>query len=507
MSERRNGLEALLRMRNIEKYYGDVKALDRAEITLEKGEIHALIGANGAGKSTLMKVLCGELDYQAGEIEFDGEPFTPKAGRKLMERGIMMIRQELTVIPTLTVAQYIFAGREPTAGLCIDDRKMIADTRELLKPVEATFEPTALMRDLSIAEQQLVEIAKALSFRLKLLILDESTTALGEKEVKRIFTILRGLKEQGITVVYISHRLEELFAISDRITVMRDGRYIKTLDTAETSDGELIRLLVGRELKSAGKERAAAPDDAETVLEVRNLSTPLLKNVGFSLKKGEILGLAGLSGAGRSETARAICGIDPILAGEIFVNGKKTVIRSPKEAAEHGICYLSEDRNEEGYVPNRSIISNTVMSALGRYEKGLVLDDRKMLDDTVEYNRRLNTKYSDPHAPVTSLSGGNVQKVIIAKWLIRNPQIFIFDEPTKGIDVGAKDEIYRIIGDIVKEGHSVILISSETKELLNNCDRMVVLCEGRVTGEMTVEDVTNEKFMYYATGAKGGRQP
>jgi ribose transport system ATP-binding protein len=412
-----------------------------------------------------------------------------------------MIRQELCVIPILTVAQYLFIGREPTRGLLIDDRRMTEQAAELLKPVGAEFSPDTLMGDLSIAEQQLVEIARALSYPLKLLILDEPTTALGERETERIFTVIRQLKARNVSVIYISHRLEELFTISDRITVMRDGKYITTLDTATTEEGELIRLLAGHDLKTGRKTSGSVTEEAPVVLQVENLSTAsLLKNVSFSLHQGEVLGLAGLMGSGRSETVRAICGIDPKTDGRIMINGREVNITSPKQAAEQGICYLSEDRNGEGVIPERSIIGNTVLSSLIRYGQGVVLDDRRMLEDTVSYNERLKTKYSDPHAPISSLSGGNAQKVVIARWLIRDCPIFIFDEPTKGIDVGAKDEIYQIIADIVKSGHSVILISSETDELLRNCDRLVVMCEGRVSGELPIQDATQETIMRYATG-------
>ncbi len=344
-----------------------------------------------------------------------------------------------------------------------------------------------------MAQQQLAEIARALSHPLKLLIMDEPTTALGDRETERIFTVIHGLKARGVSVIFISHRLEELFRISDRITVMRDGNTITTLNTADTDQNELIALLAGRDLKTRRKAAGAMAADAPVVLQVENLSTaPLLRSVSFSLRRGEVLGLAGLMGSGRSETVRAICGIDPKTSGTIRVNGKTADIRTPKQAVEQGICYLSEDRKGEGIIPGQSIVSNSVLSSLDKYQHGPVLNDRRMLEDAVKVNERLHTKYSDPHAPVSSLSGGNAQKVIIARWLIRDCPIFIFDEPTKGIDIGAKDEIYQIIADIVKAGHSVILISSETDELLRNCDRLIVLCEGRVSGELPIENATPE---------------
>jgi len=486
-------------MCNINKYYADVQALVDAKLDVSYGEVHALIGANGAGKSTLMKVLCGEIAYESGTIEFEGKEIKPIAGKTMMEMGIVMIHQELCTIPNLNVAEYIFLGREFTKHGLIDDEKMVEEASKLLEKIEADFSPLDMISDLSMAHLQQVEIAKALSYDLKLLILDEPTTALGEKETKKIFEIIEQLKQKNISVIFISHRLEELLQISDRISIMRDGKYIDTLVTKNTEKNDLVRLLAGRDLVDQQKSKSNVAKDAKVVLEVNNLSTPLLKNVSFNLKQGEILGLAGLSGSGRSETAKAICGIDEKISGDIYINGQKVKIDSPKKAKECGICYVSEDRNIEGFIGIRSIIQNTTLSSLEKYENGLALNDEKMLKDTLDYNKILDTKYADPHAPISSLSGGNAQKVIIAKWLINNPQIFIFDEPTKGIDIQSKDEIYKIINNIVKDGHSIILISSETKELLNNCDRLVVLNEGKVTGELMIEDVTQSKLVELST--------
>jgi len=494
-------MSSILSMKNMVKTYDVVRALDDVHLEVEKGEVHALIGANGAGKSTLMKILCGELDYDEGEITFDGKVVYPGNGTNMLDEGITMIHQELCTVKDLTISQYLFLGREPKKGLFIDDARMEKEAVSYLAQIGAEFSPSQLMGELSIAQQQLVEICKALSYHVKLLIFDEPTTALGDRETKKVFEIIRRLKGQGVSIIYISHRLDELFEISDRITVMRDGKYIQTLHTSTTEKEELIRLLAGRDIKMGKKVKSSVEKDAPTVLEVKDLSTEaLLSHVSFSLKKGEILGLAGLMGCGRTETAKAICGIDPKTAGQIFLNGKEVEIQSPKDAASLGICYLSEDRNEEGLIPERSIIGNTVISSLNQYCKFLSLNDQKMLEDAVAFNKRVKTKYRDPHSPISSLSGGNVQKVIIARWLLKDCQILIFDEPTKGIDVGAKDEIYNIIAEIAQNGHSVIIISSETDELLNNCDRLVILSEGKVTGELRIEEATQEKIMYYATG-------
>ena len=492
----------LLKMQAIEKYYGPVKALDGAFLEVEEGEVHALLGANGAGKSTLMKVLLGELPYDGGSILFDGKELKVNTEWNASKIGIGMVHQEISVVPVMTVAQYIFLGREEKKGIFIDDRAMEEAAARFLEKTGVKLSPSELMGSLPVAKQQLVEIAKALTFHVKLLVMDEPTTALGEKETELLFEIIRSLKAQGVSVIYISHRLEEIVRIADRITVIKDGRYVTTLEGKSADKNELIRLLAGRDIVSEKKAANAELKNSPTVLEVKGLRMKTMPSeISFSLRQGEILGLSGLMGSGRTETARAICGIDPIVSGEIRIHGKPVRIRSPKDAAKYGICYLSEDRNGEGMIQNRSIIANSVISNLDRYQKGIRLNDKKMLEDAVEYNRRLNTKYSDPHAPISSLSGGNRQKVIISRWLIRDLPILIFDEPTKGIDVGAKDEIYRIIQDIAKDGHSVIIISSETDELIRNCDRIIVLSEGRVSGELDIADASPEKIMEYAMGA------
>lgn len=494
-------MASLLQMRDIEKYYGDVKALDGAFLEVERGEVHALLGANGAGKSTLMKVLLGELPYSGGTILFNGRELKPGSRWKASEIGIGMVHQEISTVSVMTVAQYVFLGREKKKGPFIDDRAMENDAARLLQKIGAEVSPTDVMGDLPVAKQQLVEIARALAVPVSLLVMDEPTTAFGEKETELLYAIIASLKEKGVSVIYISHRLEEIRRVADRVTVMRDGKTVQTLNGKTVERAELIRLLAGHDVAAGKKEPTPGLEDAPTVLEVKDLSTStLLSGVSFCLRRGEILGLAGLMGSGRTETAKAICGIDPICAGEIRINGKRVRIRSPKDAANCGICYLSEDRNTEGMIQNRSIIANSVISTLDRYEKGLSLDDRRMEQDAVSYNEKMRTKYADPHAPISSLSGGNCQKVIIARWLIRDLPILIFDEPTKGIDVGARDEIYRIIRNIAENGHSVIMISSETEELLQNCDRIVVMRDGTVSGELGIAEATPEKIMSYAMG-------
>lgn len=493
----------LLQMNAIDKYYHGVKALDGVSFEVEKGEVHALLGANGAGKSTLMKILSGELDFDGGTVVFDGHTVEAGLKRKQSDFGISMVHQEISVVPVLTVAQYMFLGREKSRCAFVDDRTMEKDAEAYLEKTGAKIAPSKLIGELTVSQRQLVEIAKALTYNIKLLIMDEPTTALGETETEALFDVIRELKTRGVSVIYISHRLEEIGKIADRITVLKDGKLVRTMNAGDADKNELIRLLAGRDIVSVRKATDEKLKDAPVVLEVKGLGTDsFLSDISFTLRQGEVLGLAGLMGSGRTLTSKVICGIVPKSTGEVFINGKKADIRSPKEAAEYGICYLSEDRNTDGMIQSRSIIANSVISSLDRYQTGLVLDDEKMLRDAVEYNKKMKTKYPDPHAPINSLSGGNAQKVIIAKWLIRDLPIMIFDEPTKGIDVGAKDEIYGIIKDIVKAGHSVILISSETDELLQNCDRILVMCEGRISGETDIADATPEKIVRFAMGGK-----
>lgn len=493
----------LLQMHDIDKYYGSIKALDGAFLDVPAGEVHALLGVNGAGKSTLMKVLSGELSFEGGTVVFDGRTFKPGDKWNIADIGISMVHQEISTVPVISVACYMFLGREKTKFGLIDNRAMEADSLIYLKKIGANISPSAMMGSLSVAQQQLVEIAKALTFDIKLLILDEPTTAFGDKETAILFDVIRELRSKGVSVIYISHKLEEIGQIADRITVMKDGRYVKTLDAKNTSKAELVNILAGRDIVFSKKETNQKLKDSPTVLEVKNLSAKnFLSDVSFSLRKGEILGFAGLMGSGRTLTAKAICGIVPKESGEIVINGETAGICSPKDASRCGICYLSEDRNTEGMIQNRSIIANSVISSLDGYESGIVLNDQKMTDDAVECNRKLRTKYSDPHAPISSLSGGNRQKVIIARWLIKDLPVMIFDEPTKGIDVGAKDEIFRIINEIVDKGRSVILISSETEELLRYCDRIIVMSDGHISGEMDIADASPEKIVDYSLGGK-----
>lgn len=493
----------ILSMKNVIKYFDGTQALKNGCLDIKKGEIHALVGENGAGKSTLMNILCGVLQADGGTVNYMGGDVSFPNVRRANESGIVMIYQELNSIKDLTVAQNMFIGREIKKGPFINDAKMAEESEKFLKSLGSDINPTSRVSELSVAEQQMVEIAKALTNDIKILILDEPTTALGNNDAELLFKVMLDLKKRGISMIYISHRMEEIFRISDRITVMRDGEYIKTVDTAETNKDEIVRMLVGHELKNNVKQKSNVSPDARVRLEVKNICVPdRVRNVSFSLKEGEILGISGLMGAGRSELVRGICGIDEISGGEIFINGKRVKIKSPKQAKELGICYLSENRNEFGLMLEKPIVDNTVMSSIEKYRKFGILSDSDMIDDAEKYNSIVKTKMPSVFDEAKNLSGGNRQKVIIARWLISDLDVMIFDEPTKGIDVGAKDEIYSIINSLAQSGKSVIIISSEISELQTVCDRILVMSEGALTADLDISGVTREKIMQCALGGK-----
>ena len=400
----------------------------------------------------------------------------------------------------LTVAQNIFIGREFCSGRFINDKKMNEEAAKLFELLHVDIRPEEVMGNLTVGKQQMCEIAKAISKDAKILIFDEPTAALTDAEIDELFKVIRDLKEKQIGIVYISHRMDEIKVITDRVTVMRDGEYVGTLITKDCTKQDIINMMVGRAIYEEPKTESCVAEDAPVVLEVKNLNAgKMVRNVSFQLRRGEILGFAGLMGAGRTETARAIFGADKITSGEIFLNGKKLTIRSPKDAVQSGIGYLSEDRKRFGLILDKSITSNSTMAVLENFvKKGLI--DRKKEDRTAaEYVERLKTKAPSVSTLIGSLSGGNQQKVVIAKWLIRDCQVLIFDEPTRGIDVGAKSEIYHLMKELAESGKSIIMISSELPEILRMSDRIVVMCEGRKTGELGIEEASQEKIMHYAT--------
>lgn len=491
--------EILLSMKGIQKYFPGVHALDNAHLELRKGEVHALVGENGAGKSTLMKVLTGIYKRDSGTIVYKGKEVNFSSPKEAQDAGIGIIHQELNLMPHLTVAENIYIGREPTKGLFLDKKKANQDAWELIKSLGLDINPKEQARKLSIAKQQMVEIAKAITYDSEVLIMDEPSAALTGREIHELFRFIRDLRDRGHGIIYISHRLDELPEISDRITVMRDGQFVGTVETGSVTKEQIISMMVGRVIYEKPKQKSNVPPDAPTILEVSNLQGFNVKNVSFNLKRGEILGFAGLVGAGRTETMRALFGADPIYGGKIVFDGREVAVSSPQDAVGIGIGYLSEDRKALGLMVGLSLRDNSVMSSLDKFSGKLFVKDKKTEEVTREYVDKLSIKAHSTRQLVKLLSGGNQQKVVVAKWLIRNCDILIFDEPTRGIDVGAKSEIYQLMANLVKLQKSIIMISSELPELLRMSDRIVVMCEGRITGELDISDASQENIMHLAT--------
>jgi ribose transport system ATP-binding protein len=498
--------DALVRMEGIDKSFPGVHALNNCRFELYAGEVHALLGENGAGKSTLMKVLAGIYPKDSGHVYFQGKEVEITSPRAAQALGISMIHQELNLMPHLTVAQNVYIGREPRWGgnFLLDDKALNRTTQELFEQMHLKLNPRTKVADLTVAKQQMVEIAKALSFNSRVLIMDEPTAALTDTEIAELFTIIRGLRQQGVGVVHISHRLEEIKQISDRVTVMRDGHYIDTVQTQDVTIEEIIRMMVGRTIYESAPE-IPEQETQPIVLEVKNLNRGNeLKEINFHLKKGEILGFAGLMGAGRTEVARAVFGADPIDSGEIYVHGKRVEIKSPRDAVTHGIGYLSEDRKRYGLALGMDVETNIVLAALQKFlGAGGVVNRSQTSSIAKKYADALAIKTPSLQQRVKNLSGGNQQKVVIGKWLTANTEILIFDEPTRGIDVGAKSEIYKLLNDLARAGKAIIMISSELPEILRMSHRIIVMCEGRITGELSSSEATQEAIMTLAT-QRGG---
>lgn len=495
--------DILVRMEGIEKSFPGVHALSNARLELRAGEVLALVGENGAGKSTLMKILTGIYQRDAGTIYICGEAVEIHNTRDAQALGISIIHQELNLMRDLTVAENIYIGREPMRGVLLNRRAQNERTRALLASLNIDIGPEVRVGTLSIAKQQMVEIAKALSYdNTRILIMDEPSAALTEAEISDLFRFIRALKAKGVGVIYISHRMGELSQISDRITVMRDGEYVGTVVTRETAMDNIINMMVGRVIYEQPKEHSAVPENAPVALEVKGLSSREVKGVGFTLRRGEILGFAGLMGAGRTETARLICGADKRDSGEIYVNGKLAGIKDPSDAVRAGIGYLSEDRKQFGLCLSLSVADNAALPSLKQFTGRLVVNKRGVSETAEEYRERINIKTPSVASLVRSLSGGNQQKVVLAKWLVRNCDVLIFDEPTRGIDVGAKSEIYKLMNLLAAEGKAIIMISSELPELLRMSDRILVMCEGEKTGELSTEEATQEKIMALAAPRK-----
>ncbi len=495
--------ETILEMKNIEKYFSGVHALKSAKLELKKGEVHALMGENGAGKSTLMKILCGIHRRDGGSVKLFGKEVNFQNISESQEAGISVIHQELNMMKDLTVAQNIYIGREPVSRFMIDDKKMLRDAAELFRRIGVKIDPEVRLGTLTVGKQQMVEIAKAISRDCRLLVLDEPTAALTEKEVEELFKIMADLKAKGIGMIYISHRMDEINRISDRVTVMRDGEYVGTVNTKDTTKDDIVKMMVGRVIYGDRKTESRVPADAPVVLEAQKLyAGKEVRGVSFKLRKGEILGFAGLMGAGRTEVARAIYGADPLDSGRVRRNGKDVVIKSPEEAVKNGICYLSEDRKRYGLLLSKSVAENSALASLENYVSAGVINDRAIRKAASETNSTLRTKTPSMEQEVKNLSGGNQQKVIIARWLLRDSDIFIFDEPTRGIDIGAKSEMYELMEKLAEEGKSIIMISSELSEIQRLSDRVIVMCEGRITAELDASEATQEEIMKYATMRK-----
>ena len=492
----------LVSIRNLCKSFPGVRALDNCCFELLAGEVHALMGENGAGKSTLMKVLAGVYQKDAGEICIDGSAVEIASPRAAQALGIGIIHQELNLMNHLSAAQNIFIGREPRGrfGLLLDEGALNLQAMQIFERMHLQLDPRTPVGQLTVAKQQMVEIAKALSFESRVLIMDEPTAALNSAEIDDLFRIIRQLQSQGVGIVYISHKMDELRQISDRVTVMRDGQYIATVATASTPIDSIIAMMVGRHLESAEQN---FPDTCgnDIVLEVKGLARGAhIRNVSFTLRKGEILGFAGLMGAGRTEVARAIFGADPLDAGEIRVHGAKVAIASPKDAVACGIGYLSEDRKHFGLATGLDVKTNLILASMNQFlSLGLFLDQAAIEHSAAGFVQQLSIKTPSIHQPVRLLSGGNQQKIVIAKWLLRDCDILFFDEPTRGIDIGAKSEIYKLLNALAAQGKAIVMISSELPEVLRMSHRILVMCEGRITGELPAHEATQEKIMQLAT--------
>ncbi|MDR1505232.1 MAG: sugar ABC transporter ATP-binding protein [Prevotella sp.] len=491
-------------MENITKSFPGVKVLDNVRFELNSGEVHALAGENGAGKSTFMKILTGIYKLDEGTIFYKGKPFIPLGPKHAQDMGISIIHQELNLLPDLTVADNIYIAREPRSRLSgiIDDKKMVLYTQELLKKLSLAIDARVLVKDLSIAEQQMVEIAKALVVHSEVLVLDEPTSALSITEAKTLFNIIRRLRSEGVGIIYISHRLEEFDEIVDRVTVLRDGKYISTHYWKQFSLPLLIKDMVGRDMTEEYPKRNCIIGDI--FFEVKGLTRKnslktILDNISLNLRRGEVLGLAGLMGAGRTELARSIIAAERPDCGIIILNGKKLQIKSPGDAIENGITYLPEDRKGAGLFLDQNVEFNITVANLDSISKGGILNSKK--GELISSNKVTQLRIKTPSLKqnIRHLSGGNQQKVLVGRWLCRDFEVIIFDEPTRGIDVGAKYEVYNLINQIVQEGVGVIMISSEMSEIIGMSDRIFVMCEGKITGELDASDATQEIILELAS--------
>lgn len=492
----------ILVMKDIVKTFPGVQALKGVGLNVKYGEIHALMGENGAGKSTLMKCLIGIHPPTSGQIYFEGNLIENYSTSDALKMGIAMIHQELSPVEHRSIMENIWLGREPKTKLgLVDHKKMYEMTKEVLKLIDFNEDPKTLVASLTVANMQMIEIAKALSYNAKLIIMDEPTSALTNKEVEQLFSIMRKLRENGKSIIYISHKLDEIYEICDRITVYRDGQYIGEGSTSDINVNELIKMMVGREVNEMFPKVIC--DIGDVKLEVKNLCYGRkFKDVSFDVKKGEILGIAGLVGAGRTEVIETIFGIRGKSSGQIFVDGKEVQIKTPADAKQNKMALLTEDRRSTGIFPMLTVFQNVIMANIKKYiKKSGLLNHKLAIEDTNEFVKAISIKTPSIYQKVENLSGGNQQKVLVARWLLTSPEILFLDEPTRGIDVGAKSEIHRLITNLAGQGKSIVMVSSELPEVMGMSDRIVVMHEGKVTGILdNTKDLTQEEIMRYATG-------
>jgi methyl-galactoside transport system ATP-binding protein len=495
----------VLEMNNISKEFPGVKALDDVTLKVRPGTVHALMGENGAGKSTLMKCLFGIYKPDAGEIFLNGKKVDINTSKDALDNGISMIHQELHPVPFRNVMENIWLGRFPVKGIgpfkLVDEKKMYKDTEELFKELDMDIKPDTIVGRLSVSKVQSIEIAKAVSYHSKVIVMDEPTSSLTGNEVEQLFKIIHELKSRGVAIIYISHKMEEILRISDEVTIMRDGKRIGTWPAFELTTDLIISKMVGRDLTQRFPDRENVPGDV--VLKVENLTSSMpnsFKNVSFELRKGEILGIGGLVGAQRTELIEALFGLRGVQSGKIFINNKEVKIKSPIHAKKHKMALLTEERRVTGIFPVLPVLENTAIANLARYEKPyLLLDEKKRKEDAEISIKKFRVKTPSHKTLIQNLSGGNQQKVLLARWLLTEPEILLLDEPTRGIDVGAKYEIYSIIVELAKQGKSIIMISSEMPELLGMSDRIMVMCAGRLSGIVDEKDATEEEIMRLAT--------
>lgn len=508
--EGRKSMEYVLELKNIYKSFPGVKVLEDVTLQVRPGEVHALMGENGAGKSTLMKILMGIYKADQGSIFLEGKETVIHGPKDAMSKGISMIHQELNTVLDMEVAENVFVGRELLKKgfeklKIVDIARMREETGKYFREMNIDIDPRAKMRTLSVAEMQLVEIVKAISLNSRIIVMDEPTSAITEKEATVLFAQIERLKKQGVAIIYISHKMDEIFRISDTITVLRDGQWIGTKPAKELDNDMLIKMMVGRELTDIYPKDPVEIGDV--ILEVKNLSRgKKVRDASFSLRKGEVLGIAGLVGAGRSELVETIFGLYPKTGGQIFLHGKEVHIKSAADAIKNKMALITEDRKQTGLNLIVSVKENIASVSIGKISNHGIVNDKKINEVSEKYIKELKIKTPDGNAIVGNLSGGNQQKVVLAKWLLDEPDIIIFDEPTRGIDIGAKRDIYLLINNLAKEGKAVIVISSEMAEVMGICDRILVMAEGRINGEVQREEFSQEVIMGYASNITGGEQ-